>query len=91
MRASDIKRLIVTLLSSARNPDIPSHCLGLTCRQICNHIAALLPPDQVVAGARGLWDRVVEQLEVLESEFPPLSGKLSTRFDPSTRGPNRRP
>ena len=22
---------------------------------------------------------------------PPLSGKLSTRFDPSTRGPNRRP
>ena len=23
--------------------------------------------------------------------LPPLSGKLSTRFDPSTRGPNRRP
>lgn len=69
MRPSDIKRLIVTLLSSARNPDIPSHCLGLTCRQICNHIEALLPPDQDVGGARGLWDRVVEQLEVLEGEF----------------------
>lgn len=69
MRPSDIKRFIVTLLSSARNPDAPSHCLGLTCRQICNHIEALLPPDQDVGGARGLWGRVVEQLEVLESEF----------------------
>lgn len=85
MRPSDIKRLIVTLLSSARNPDIPSNCLGLTCRQICNHIAALLPPDQDVGGARGLWDRVVEQLEVLESEFEVASkgeGRRTYRMAP---------
>ncbi len=25
------------------------------------------------------------------AQIPPASGKLSTRFDPSTRGPNRRP
>lgn len=85
MRPSDIKRLIVTLLSSARNSDIPSHCLGLTCRQICNHIEALLPPDQDVGGARGLWDRVVEQLEVLESEFEVASrgeGRRTYRMAP---------
>jgi hypothetical protein len=85
MRPSDIKRLIVTLLSSARNPDIPSHCLGLTCRQICNHIEALLPPDQNVGGTRGLCDQVVEQLEVLESEFEVASkgeGRRTYRMAP---------
>lgn len=85
MRPSDIKRLIVTLLSSARNPDAPSHCLELTCRQICNHIEALLPPDQDVGGARGLWGRVVEQLEVLESEFEVASkgeGRRTYRMAP---------
>lgn len=85
MRPSEIKRLIVTLLSSARSLDNPSHCLGLTCRQICNHIEALLLPGQDVGGAKGLWDRVVEQLEALESEFEIASrgeGRRTYRMAP---------
>lgn len=85
MRPSEIKWLIVRLLSSVRNPDVPSHCLGLTCRQICNHIEALVPPDQETYGARDLWDRVVEQLEILESEFEVASkgeGRKSYRMSP---------
>jgi hypothetical protein len=36
--------------------------------------------------------RVDSALEhLLQAVMPPLSGKLSTRFDPFTRGPNRRP
>jgi hypothetical protein len=57
----------------------------LTCRQIYNHIEALLPPDQDVGGARGLWDRVVEQLDVLESEFEVASrgeGRRTYRMAP---------
>ena len=85
MRPSKIKRLIVTLLSSARNPDVPSHCLGLTCRQICNYIEALLPPDQEVVGTKVLRERVVEQLELLESEFEIASrgeGRKTYRMAP---------
>lgn len=69
MRPSEIKQLIVTLLSSARKPDVPRHCMGLTCRQICDYIEAFLPPDQESGGTKGLRERVLEQLEVLESEF----------------------
>jgi hypothetical protein len=85
MRPSITKRLIVTLLSSARNPDVPSHCLGLTCRQICSYIEALLPPDQEVVGTKALRERVVEQLELLESEFEIASrgeGRKTYRMAP---------
>ena len=68
MRAPEIKRLIITLLSSSRTPDGPNRCLGLTPRQICNHIEGLVPPDQEAGGARAVWNRVLEQLEILESE-----------------------
>jgi len=69
MRTYEVNRLIVKLLSSSRDSDIPSHCLSLTSRQICNHIEALIPPYQESEGARGLWDKVVEQLAHLEGEF----------------------
>lgn len=85
MRAPEIKRLIITLLSSARTPDVPSHCLGLTSRQICDYIGALVPPDQEAGRARALWNRVVEQLEFLESEFEVASkgdGRKSYRMAP---------
>jgi hypothetical protein len=85
MRPSEIKQLIVTLLSSARKPDVPSHCLGLTSQQICKHIEAALPPNQEVGVAKGVRERVVEQLEVLESEFEVSSrgeGRKSYRMAP---------
>jgi len=85
MRPSELKQLIVTLLSSARNPDNPKYCLGLTCRQICDHIDALVPPDQESGGAKWLRERVIEQLEVLESEFEIASkgeGRRSYRMVP---------
>lgn len=85
MRPSEIKQIIATLLSSARKPDNPRYCLGLTCRQICDYIEALLPPDQESGGAKGLRERVVEQLEVLESEFEITSkgeGRKSYRMAP---------
>lgn len=85
MRTHEVNRLIVTLLSSARNSDVPSHCQGLTSRQICNHIEALIPPNQETEGARGLWDKVVEQLAKLESEFEVTSrgdGRTSYRMAP---------
>ena len=85
MRKHELNQLVVTLLSSARNPDVPSHCLGLTSRQIYNHIEALIPPDQEREGTRGLWDKVVEQLALLESEFEVTargSGRKSYRMAP---------
>jgi hypothetical protein len=85
MRPSELKQLIVTLLSSARNPDNPRFCLGLTRRQICDYIDALLPPDQENRGAKSLRERVVEQLELLESEFEIASkgeGRKSYRMAP---------
>lgn len=69
MRSSELRQLVITLLSSARHPNVPGHCLGLTCRQICNHVEALLPPDQEVGMAKSLMKRVGEVLEVLEAEF----------------------
>lgn len=69
MRPTDVKNVIVMLLSSARRTDDPRHCIGLTCRQICDHIEPLLPPDQEAGWAKGLMERVKEQLEHLESEF----------------------
>ena len=85
MRPNEVKDLIVTLLSSARKPDDPRHCVGLTCRQICDYIEALLPPDQEGGGAKGLMERVGEQLEVLESEFEVASkgeGRRTYRMAP---------
>jgi hypothetical protein len=35
--------------------------------------------------------RIAQEHPLLIFSKPPLSGKLSARFDPSTRGPNRRP
>lgn len=69
MRPSEIKHLIVILLSSTRKLDNPSHCLGMTCLQICTHVEGLLPPSQEVASTAGLRERITEQLDVLESEF----------------------
>lgn len=83
MRPTEVKNLIVTLLSSARKSDDPRHCIGLTCRQLCDHIGSLLPPDQEAGGVKGLMDRVKEQLEVLESEFEVASkgeGRRSYRM-----------
>jgi hypothetical protein len=85
MRPSEINQLIVTLLSSARKPDNPRYCLGLTCRQICDHIDALVPPHQETGGAKWLRERIVEQLELLESEFEIASkgeGRKSYRMAP---------
>ena len=73
MRPSEIKKLIVKLLSSSRKLDNPRHCMRLTCRQICDHIEALLPPNEEGEGAKVLRQRVEEQLEVLESEFEVVS------------------
>ena len=69
MRPSELNQLIITLLTSARNTDDPSHCLGLTRRQICKHIEEVLPPGQEVSFIKVLWDRIAERLENLESEF----------------------
>ena len=69
MRPTEVKNFIVTLLSSARMPDDPRHCTGLTCHQICDHIKMLLKPDQESGGMKGLMERVREHLEDLESDF----------------------
>lgn len=69
MRPTEVKGLIVKLLSSARTNEDPRDCFGLSCRQICNHIESLLAPEQVIGVKRTLWVRVEEQLEILESEF----------------------
>ena len=73
MRPSELNQLIITLLTSARNADDPSHCLGLTRRQICKHIEEVLPPGQDDSFIKVLWDRIAEQLENLESEFEVVS------------------
>lgn len=69
MRNSDIKQLIIALLSSARKPDDPRQVIGLTYRQISERIGALLPPSQEAKARELLTRRISEQLEVLESEF----------------------
>jgi hypothetical protein len=85
MRPSEIKHHVVTLLSSARKPDNARFCQGLTCRQICDCVEALLPPDQESGGSKGLRERIVEQLDVLQSEFEITSkgeGRKSYRMAP---------
>jgi len=87
MRPSEIKQHVVTLLSSARKPDNARFCQGLTCRQICDCVEALLPPDQESRSSKGLRERIVEQLEILESEFEITSkgeSRKSYRMAPPT-------
>ena len=69
MRASELKKVIITLLSSARNSDDPRQVMGMTCRQISERIEALTPPNQDVRAGQSLVKRIGEQLEVLQSEF----------------------
>lgn len=69
MRTSELKQLIITLLSSARKPDYPRQVIGLTNRQISERIEALLSPNQGTAAGKLVANRISEQLEVLESEF----------------------
>ena len=85
MRSSELKRLIVTLLSSARKPDDPRQVIGLTCRQISERIGTLLPPSQEARARELLVGRISELLEVLESEFEIASkgeGRKSFRMAP---------
>ena len=49
-------------------------------------LSGLEPKGDAIANYLGVSKRRSEEITK-----PPLSGKLSTRFDPSTRGPNRRP
>ena len=69
MRSSELKKLIITLLSSTRNPDDPRQVMGLTCLQISERIEALTPPNQDAQAGQSLAKRVAEQIEVLQSEF----------------------
>jgi len=69
MRPSEVKRLIVILLSSSRNPENPRNRIGLTCHQICDRIQALITPDLDAGATKGIAKQVYEQLEVLVSEF----------------------
>lgn len=91
MRTSELKHLIITLLSNARKPDDPRQVIGLTCRQISERIGALLQPSQEAkARARArelLAGQISEQLEVLESEFEIASegeGRKTFRMAPPT-------
>lgn len=87
MRSSEVKKLIITLLSSARNPDDPRQVMGLTCRQISDRIEALLPPNQDAGAGQSLIKRIGEQLEVLQSEFEITSkgeGRKIFRMAPPT-------
>ena len=85
MRTSELKQLIITLLSSARKPDDPRQVIGLTYRQISERIGALLPPSQEAKARELLAKRIIEQLEVLESEFEITSkgeGRKNFRMAP---------
>lgn len=73
MRPSEVKQLIIKLLSSARRSDDPRHIYGLTCRQICDQINAFLPPNSDEVQRQVLAKRVGEQIQVLESEFEIVS------------------
>lgn len=78
MKPIEIKKHIVTLLSSARRPNDSTYTLGLTCRQICDRIEELLEPKQDAAVVEALAKQVREQLNVLESEFE-ISSKPAGR------------
>jgi hypothetical protein len=78
MKPIEIKKHIVTLLSSARRPNDSTYTLGLTCRQICDRIEGLLEPKQDAAVVEALAKQVREQLNVLESEFE-ISSKPAGR------------
>lgn len=85
MRTSELKQLIITLLSSARKPDDPRQVIGLTYRQISERIGALLLPSQEARARELLVGRISDQLEVLESEFEITSigeGRKTFRMAP---------
>jgi hypothetical protein len=85
MRNSELRQLIIKLLSSARNPDDPRQVMGLTYRQISERIGALLSPSQDEKAVGLLAKRIGEQLEVLESEFEIASkgeGRKTFRMAP---------
>lgn len=85
MRTSELKQLIITLLSNARKTDDPRQVIGLTYRQISERIGSLLPPSQEAKARELLARRISEQLEVLESEFEIASkgdGRKSFRMAP---------
>jgi hypothetical protein len=85
MRTSELNQLIITLLSSARDPDDPRQVIGLTYRQISERIGALLSPSQDAKAISLLARRIDEQLEVLESEFEIASkgeGRKTFRMAP---------
>ena len=85
MRTSELKQLIITLLSSARKPDDPRQVIGLTSRQISERIGTLLPPSQEAKARELLARRISKQLEVLESEFEIASkgeGRKNFRMAP---------
>jgi hypothetical protein len=87
MRSSELKKLIITLLSSARMPNDPRQVVGLTCRQISERIEALTPPNQDARAGQTLVRRIGEQLEVLQSEFEIASkgeGRKIFRMAPPT-------
>lgn len=69
MKSSEVKQLIITLLTGTRRSDDPRQVMGLTLREISERIGALVPPDQDIEAGSLLAKRVSEQLEVLESEF----------------------
>jgi hypothetical protein len=85
MRTSELRQLILTLLSSARRPDDPRQVIGLTYRQISEQIGILLPPSQEAKAKQLLAGRISELLEVLESEFEIASkgeGRKTFRMAP---------
>jgi len=87
MRSSELKNLIIMLLSSARNPDDPRQVMGLNCRQISERIEALTQPNQDARVGQSLAKRVGEQIEVLQSEFEIASkgeGRKIYRMAPPT-------
>jgi hypothetical protein len=85
MRTSELKQLIIALLSSVRNPDDPRQVIGLTYRQISERIEVSLPPSQEAKVKQLLAGRISEQLAVLESEFEIVSkgeGRKTFRMAP---------
>jgi len=80
MRPSELRQLIIKLLSSARNHDDPRQVMGLTCRQISERIEAFTPPNQNEQGGQSLAKRIAEQLEVLQSEFEIASKGEGRKF-----------
>ena len=85
MRTSELKKLIITLLSNARKQDDPRQVIVLTYRQISERIGTLLPPSQEAKAKQLLAGRISDLLEILESEFEIASkgeGRKTFRMAP---------